>query len=325
MTVKWPVGSPLPGEPGFNPNVTNPFRVSVHTEDFHKYSYPDTRDPIFDVHDDIVNTSLLPSPITIVAGSTFTEKSIQNIVERLNSQLSPVTSDEWGTLANAAADDCKLTDINSIAFVKDLVDTEALFRLPHRIEDAYLSYKYGVRLTIADTKKLASALQRTRDPGALSWVRAPYTPSPYPHRFCRCEQFLGYKIYYRDPTDAFRVARKFLDDWDIYPSLENLWDLVPYSFVADWFLNISDTLNGFDNKGYLCRLPVVEVVKTQRHLCSDIDFPSLGEPGVLGSVTYVLFKRIVSKTVDLPSPRYSGTDSFNNQLELSAILMKKLR
>lgn len=42
----------------------------------------------------------------------------------------------------------------------------------------------------------------------------------------------------------------------LIPSLGNLWDLVPFSFVADWLWNIGDRLNDIDAQMFMLVLPV---------------------------------------------------------------------
>jgi hypothetical protein len=34
--------------------------------------------------------------------------------------------------------------------------------------------------------------------------------------------------------------------WDAWPTLENMWDMVPLSFVVDWFLPVQDLLSQID-------------------------------------------------------------------------------
>jgi hypothetical protein len=34
--------------------------------------------------------------------------------------------------------------------------------------------------------------------------------------------------------------------WDAWPTLENTWDLIPLSFVVDWFLPVQDILGQID-------------------------------------------------------------------------------
>jgi len=42
----------------------------------------------------------------------------------------------------------------------------------------------------------------------------------------------------------------------LIPSLGNLWDLVPFSFVADWAFNIGDRLRDIDAQAFMLMLPV---------------------------------------------------------------------
>jgi hypothetical protein len=43
---------------------------------------------------------------------------------------------------------------------------------------------------------------------------------------------------------------KKLMEWDVWPTLENTWDLLPFSFVVDWFLHVSTLLSNIDRLVY---------------------------------------------------------------------------
>jgi hypothetical protein len=45
------------------------------------------------------------------------------------------------------------------------------------------------------------------------------------------------------------MIKKFYE-WDAYPTLENAWDLVPFSFVVDWFINLGSILDNIDTMVY---------------------------------------------------------------------------
>jgi hypothetical protein len=46
------------------------------------------------------------------------------------------------------------------------------------------------------------------------------------------------------------TAVKKLMEWDVWPSLENTWDMIPLSFVVDWFSNLSTILTNVDRLVY---------------------------------------------------------------------------
>jgi hypothetical protein len=58
-----------------------------------------------------------------------------------------------------------------------------------------------------------------------------------------CTSRVGVRFFV-DPAFEFKMR---LESWGVDPSLANAWDLIPFSFVVDWFTHAGDTL---DNLGY---------------------------------------------------------------------------
>lgn len=82
---------------------------------------------------------------------------------------------------------------------------------------------------------------------------------------------------YADETGSYRCLIKvrtddiipkdtveFLAAIGIEPNAQNLWDMIPWSFVVDWFLHISDVLELVDSWGDAIRLPYTECWMTYR-------------------------------------------------------------
>jgi hypothetical protein len=49
----------------------------------------------------------------------------------------------------------------------------------------------------------------------------------------------------KDDNALMRQIRKAYE-WDYYPTLGNVWDMIPLSFVVDWFVNVSDIFESVD-------------------------------------------------------------------------------
>jgi hypothetical protein len=112
---------------------------------------------------------------------------------------------------------------------------------------AWLSGRYGDRLAIADTKELLEAISSKISDGS---------PGTRVRRQVRKEGHVAQISYSRLRTstvfaadDSFNGVMTTINNlmkWDAWPTLENTWDLIPLSFVVDWFLPVQDILGQID-------------------------------------------------------------------------------
>lgn len=74
-----------------------------------------------------------------------------------------------------------------------------------------------------------------------------------------------------------------LDRYGLFPGLYNIWDMIPFSFIADWFSNLGDVLQDIDQQIYFRYYKVDELlVSTKQEL-------QLMEPW--GLTTYTWYER----------------------------------
>lgn len=146
---------------------------------------------------------------------------------------------------------------NGLAYVADLPklgdSIRTILGLYHGVSvkslaSAWLSGRYGDRLTIADTKELFRAVAKALPGRSYQIARAKMV----------AEQRTYLSNYLLTHTRTSTVITRpgshsdlmgLIDNlmrWDFWPTLENTWDLVPFSFVVDWFLNVSDILDHLD-------------------------------------------------------------------------------
>jgi hypothetical protein len=122
---------------------------------------------------------------------------------------------------------------------------------PRRIAKAWLSARYGDRLTVSDLKKLFSGFSRS------AWRQSRHTKylfgrsrSSYElmtDKFGNVQIHLSSQIAVqpKDYNGLMSSVRKAYE-WDYYPSLANVWDMIPLSFVVDWFVDVSSIFEDLD-------------------------------------------------------------------------------
>lgn len=255
---------------------------------------------------------------------------------QLNLTLPPPDQSVWGDLSQVAIDSCKWIDINSIAYVKDLRDIGGTIRAAAAVaEDRYdpkawvslaLSAKYGDRLTYADTKELMFGIVDAAN--TLGWRKTYKTVRSMFKQDLESSGFSGtrtlhYKVYYRDPESKILNMIKNIMDWDFWLTLENDWDLIPFSFIVDWFVGIGDFFQDFDTNIYSEYLDVVLVTRSVK---TEIDVSSLlaSQGCALVDGTCVHYNRTSSFLLDLPVPSFQATEAWHANLATpNAIIMQK--
>lgn len=171
------------------------------------------------------------------------------------------TSAQRSSLARDAIEGLNSFDSNLLAYgsdlrktgdsIKSVLQLTRNFRSPKAWASAWLSGRFGDRLTISDTRELLESLEkslrRNRNYGqgrARAVTQIEYNVGS---QIYSIEEELKYfLIAYNDSYDSLMTTVSNLMRWDAWPTLENTWDMVPLSFVVDWFLPVSDLLKQID-------------------------------------------------------------------------------
>lgn len=98
---------------------------------------------------------------------------------------------------------------------------------------------------------------------------------------------------------------------EIFPLPSNLWDLVPLSFVIDWFLNISDHLESIESLVLMTMLDIRYLVHSFT-VQSDVTSDEYALMDVLPDVSESLTLRVYVREISLlvPGPTNRGIDFF---------------
>lgn len=156
-----------------------------------------------------------------------------------------------------------VSDANVIALVKEAPDTfsqigayqkllsEKGKNFVKNLSSAELATRYGIALTVADIRSLMDGFQLVLD----QWKK------PQTRRKSRCVQWnkryrgkevtatgkVAYLIRYMPPyLDTLSSFYSMLMSLGLAPTATNLWDLVPYSFVANWIIDVESIFNSLD-------------------------------------------------------------------------------
>lgn len=233
---------------------------------------------------------------------------------QLMTQRRPVKDVTWGELARNAINACKSTDVNSLAYIKDLKSTFSeirdillLIKNPTNLKQwskTWLGLRYGTRLTVADTMDLIKSASKMIKELKRNEKRIfNFTKSSQSNSMTSSSKIvqtwtreLYYKVYYTPSKSALNVFCKNLFDWGLYPSLYNLWDLIPLSFVADWVVNIQKALQTLDTLDYQRFVDIIGTTYTHKDTIQVmLRLSDLGFEDVTG--TAILYHRGTSPTL----------------------------
>lgn len=205
---------------------------------------------------------------------------------------------DFRPLHDTIMDSVPYVDNNSIAFIRDLRTTFSSLKAigtviaeptnPKQWANLWLSARYGDRLTISDAsdyiKAFASLSRRSRGEKDYNVIHSRETQTSL-------FDFLG-KTYTMQhelvSTCAIRPANlgplcdliRNSINWDIWPTLENVWDLIPFSFVVDWFANVSEVASAIDRRVLNNYYDILYVIDSVKHTVT-FDGEFCGATGVL--------------------------------------------
>lgn len=145
------------------------------------------------------------------------------------------------------------------------------------------------------------------------------TPAGYTVDRCIC-----YKLYYQPYEKGLLGALKKLQDWDIYPTWQNMWDLIPFSFMVDWFVNVEKLLNSWDTVNYYQYLNIKSTVYSVKDTRVMPDYRDNDNQVVVHGITLVRYKRQVLTTPYPPHFRLEQSSGLNNhEIEAGAIIVQR--
>lgn len=115
------------------------------------------------------------------------------------------------------------------------------------LSDAYLAYSYAIRPAIADAQDLAKNGKKILDLATTHRFSAERRRGRKVLKDIPVSSYLATLLYtttfhLKLKDNPFAVVWAALEKIGLNPTAANLWDLVPYSFVADWFIPVGPAL-----------------------------------------------------------------------------------
>jgi hypothetical protein len=134
--------------------------------------------------------------------------------------------------------------IEVVGFIKALV-VDHKIEMPSSLSQLWLAYRYQYSTTKLDVQEAAKFVRRYTDLGGLA--RTISCRGIATHDIegttvtCRC----SIDVTPKDVGILDRILRA-LSTYGLTPDFYVIWDMIPYSFIVDWFLPVSDILATLD-------------------------------------------------------------------------------
>lgn len=135
--------------------------------------------------------------------------------------------------------------IEVVGFIKALV-VDHKIEMPKSLADAWLAYRYQYSTTKADIEDAIKFVNRHIDLGTLDQALVGRSVARYTYLDSQDVTFrCGVKVTPKETSWLNRIWRA-LNTYGLTPDFYVLWDMVPYSFMVDWFLPVSDIASVWD-------------------------------------------------------------------------------
>lgn len=243
--------------------------------------------------------------------------SVYDKAQRIVAQCLNDQSSVWSDLMIGALNDSRVLDQNLAMTVyewtklkEDLTGyLSTVSNLPKAVMDsrlsaldkakegssAYLGYLYGYRLTLQEAIDMGNRFAQfienpvTRNRPWTMKSRKTLSNLSYDDKIHASIKF-NYSATVDSMPNIFSKAYNQLKQFSAWVTLKDAWDFIPYSFVVDWFVDISSVLEGIDIFAETQNLSLetcIKSTKAEGSIDAGFAYPAL-EPYMLNSGTVQL-------------------------------------
>lgn len=254
-----------------------------------------------------------------------------SVLHQLKVEKFPLPLTLYGDLAMQASQDVIANDTNMLAFIRDIRNpSEMIPKLKNLsslkgLANNFLTIDYGLLPTFSDLTEIFGAFSRLKphlDKFGYQTCDSSYQASnETPTRGYNLEQHI--KLGLSDEDSGLLQLANGLERIGFFPTLTNLWDLIPYSFVLNWFISVGDLLERVDTRFRLMRYTIRYVTNSFKKKSRAYLAPSPDHP-FGGSVELVQYSRWVTDQCPVPPLSLGLRDQDSSHwLEAFALLVQR--
>lgn len=272
----------------------------------------------------------IPEAIT----STYQMKQqIETLVgSMLGGKEFPIPDYPYGDLAMRALNQVDSNHTNMIEFLRDLRHPLTMIPKLRNLRslkawsDRYLTVQYGILPTVRDIQTIVQAFKK-REPyldknGFRIYAAGEPTSLIQGDLSFMKVQYL--KVALDREDSEFKLLIERLENMGLFPDLEKIWDLVPYSFAIDWLVDVGNFLKRVDTNLRILRLDIRYVTMSRKTTMSGASHLGNLETPFVGTVDWTKYQRWVSDQCPGPTLSLRTPDQpFTHWVEAGALLLQR--
>lgn len=206
---------------------------------------------------------------------------------------------------------------------------------PRAWAQIYLWMNYGVLPTIRDAIDVSVAIKACeKTPWEVIAKRYAQLTTRYGSSSLPDDITQGFLIEHKcnarvtlrpglEPRNRFDLFFNMMQCLNVEVSATNVWELIPYSFVADWFANTKELMGYIDYATYSTRYRVQQVILSHKRV-STVPVSRYGDIAT-GDVTLTTYDRTIHNTFPEATFDLRFTDPSGHWLEGTALLVSNLK
>lgn len=138
-----------------------------------------------------------------------------------------------------------------LSFMKGLVIDHRI-DIPKNLQSAWLSYRYSYSTTKLDAEEAIDFIKRECGSSIQTSGIQCFGMASTDFRGSTITCRVGFRLK-NAQLEAFDKAWRALYTYGLQPNFYVVWDMIPYSFIVDWFVPIGDMLSVLDTEASMMR------------------------------------------------------------------------
>jgi hypothetical protein len=135
------------------------------------------------------------------------------------------------------------------------------------------------------------------------------------------DYFSNDQLYFLDKVEH---SKRALYELDLVPSMANLWDMVPLSFVGDWFVPLGDAMEDIELHNYEHSLSVHKAFYSRKITWAAPEEIEYRGFLLKGSMSYRYYERICSPHLIIPPVRVDRPKGLSGHwIEAAALILSR--
>jgi hypothetical protein len=257
--------------------------------------------------------------------------TLQSTINEMILDLNYLEKVDYGMIAQNAVENFSANNVNMLEFFAGLKNPASLvpklknLKFLKGIANEYLKVSFGVLPTISDLEEVHGAFRRIRPSVDIHGNRTSYAAYTASATLNDVEHTLEQRVKVAVASNDRELTSlaSQLDNIGVLPKLSNIWELIPFSFVIDWFINVGNYIESVELQNRIVHFDVkYATLSWKRTLSKTLDNCN----GYYGTVRLIEYDRWVQLTCPTLSPSLETPfDAKSHWLTAAALAITRIK